>query len=257
MSGEEQLAGGNVTQPSRIGGHVHRESGPWTPVVHALLNHLHRVGFEGAPRVVGFDDAGREVLTYVEGDAGSTVFPSALLHERGLVTLGRFVRSFHDAARTFDPGADAVYRIGPKAIGPGEIVCHGDLGFWNTIWRAEEIVALIDWDFAEPLPPAFDVALAAMPVIPFGPDESAVRIGLAAPVDRRARLAALCAGYGDITPTEVVDAAARSLRIELERLQSFGAAGREPWASSLADGRQVKLFEGVARWIDENRDVLV
>jgi Tol biopolymer transport system component len=37
--------------------------------VHALLRHLESVGFEGAPRVVGFDDSGREVLTYVDGDA--------------------------------------------------------------------------------------------------------------------------------------------------------------------------------------------
>jgi hypothetical protein len=257
VSDEEQLVGGNVTQPSRVGDHVHRASGPWTSTIHALLHHLEDAGFAGAPRVVGFDDDGREVLTYIEGDAGSAVFPSALLEEEGLVKLGRFIRAAHDAASTFVPASDAVYRIGPKNIRPGEIVCHGDLGFWNTVWRGDEIVGLIDWDFAEPLPPIFDVALAAMPVVPFRNDESAVRIGLAAPVDRRGRLAALCAGYGGITPDDVVQAALESLQLEIERLQSFGEAGREPWASSLADGRQLQLFEGVAAWIDENRTSLV
>ena len=37
--------------------------------MHALLRHLKRVGFPGSPRVVGdgYDDQGREVLTYIKG----------------------------------------------------------------------------------------------------------------------------------------------------------------------------------------------
>jgi hypothetical protein len=250
MNGEERLAGGNVTQPSRVGRHVHRASGAWTPTVHALLRHLEVMGFAGAPRVVGFDDAGREVLTYLNGEAGSAVFPAALLEERGLAALGSFLRAFHDAARSFDPGPDAVYRIGPKQRGPGEVVCHGDAGYWNTVWRGDEIVGLIDWDFAEPAAPIADVALAAMPVVPFRDDDYAARIGLVPPVDRPRRLAALCAGYGGITPQEVVEAARETIRLEIDRLRTFGAAGREPWASSLADGRQLRLFESIAAWLD-------
>ena len=86
---------------------MHREAGPWTPAVHALLRHLEHVGFEGAPRVIGFDDSGREVLTYVEGDAASLAFPPALLHKRGITALGQFIRRFHDAAATFVPAEDA------------------------------------------------------------------------------------------------------------------------------------------------------
>jgi len=32
--------------------------------VHSPLRQFEDVGFEGAPRVLGFDDQGREVLTY-------------------------------------------------------------------------------------------------------------------------------------------------------------------------------------------------
>jgi len=254
---EEPLLGGNVTQPSRVGDHVHRETGPWTPTIHALLRHLERAGFPGAPRVVGFDELGREVLTYLHGESGSAGFPSALLHEHGLATFGAFIRALHDATRTFVPGPDAVYRIGSKAISPGEIVCHGDLGYWNTVWRGEELVGVIDWDFAEPAPPLSDLALAAMPIVPFGGDELAVRIGLTPAVDRRARLAALCEGYGGVDPRAVVEAATEAMRIEIARLRVFGAEGREPWASSLADGRQLRLFEGIAAWIEENGASLV
>ena len=240
----------------RIQGRVHREAGPWTPAVHALLVHLEHVGFEGAPRVVGFDDAGREVLTYVDGDAASLAFPPALLHERGIRALGRFIRTFHDAAAAFVPADDAVYRIGARPLGPGEIVCHGDLGHYNTIWRGDDIVGLIDWDLAEPAPPLRDVALAAMTTVPMHGDETAGRSGFQLPIDRRGRLAAFCAGYGEITPPEVVEAAAASLTLESERLRVFGAEGREPWASFLERG-QLTMFDMVASWIAANRDTLV
>jgi hypothetical protein len=53
----------------RRGDVVVRDSGPWTPAVHALLNHLEEVGFCAAPRLVGtgYDAEGRETLTYIEG----------------------------------------------------------------------------------------------------------------------------------------------------------------------------------------------
>ncbi|MEK8169329.1 hypothetical protein NKH77_04555 [Streptomyces sp. M19] len=35
--------------------------------MHALLAHLHEVGFRAAPRPLGIDDQGREVLTYLPG----------------------------------------------------------------------------------------------------------------------------------------------------------------------------------------------
>src|SRR5205814_3427448 len=66
---EEPLSGGNLSASVvRIGATVRRPTGPWTPAVHALLGHLADVGFDGAPRVLGFDDAGREILEYIEGE---------------------------------------------------------------------------------------------------------------------------------------------------------------------------------------------
>ena len=63
---EEPLPGGNMTGGVvRVGDTVRRPAGPWTPAVHALLNHLHAVGFPGAPRAHGLDDQGREVLDFV------------------------------------------------------------------------------------------------------------------------------------------------------------------------------------------------
>lgn len=35
--------------------------------MHALLSHLHAAGFHGAPRPLGLDEPGREVLTFIPG----------------------------------------------------------------------------------------------------------------------------------------------------------------------------------------------
>ena len=55
-----RLPGGNVAPVYRVGDTVRRSTGPWTPVVHALLRHLERVGFEHAPRVLCVDGDGRQ-----------------------------------------------------------------------------------------------------------------------------------------------------------------------------------------------------
>ena len=82
MSAEEPiglaLGGGWEAGPVRIGDTVRRRSGRWTPAVHALLRHLESVGFDAAPRVLGMDGQGREVLSYIEGQAGVYPLPETL-----------------------------------------------------------------------------------------------------------------------------------------------------------------------------------
>jgi len=65
---EERLTGGSISAVAKVGDTVRRNAGPWTPAVHALLRHLEAVGFDGAPRVLGIDGQGREVLSYVPGE---------------------------------------------------------------------------------------------------------------------------------------------------------------------------------------------
>lgn len=67
MTQEEPLAGGNLNpEIAKVGTNVHRTAGPWTPAVHELLDHLARSSYP-APRAIGMDDSGREVLTFIPG----------------------------------------------------------------------------------------------------------------------------------------------------------------------------------------------
>jgi hypothetical protein len=68
---ERVLQGGDVNLVVRVGDTVRRPTGPWSPAVHALLRHVESVGFDGAPRFLDVDERGREVLSYVDGDAAS------------------------------------------------------------------------------------------------------------------------------------------------------------------------------------------
>ena len=52
----------------RIGDTVRRTPSEATPAVHDLLRHLEAKGFDGAPRALGFDEHGREVLSFIDGD---------------------------------------------------------------------------------------------------------------------------------------------------------------------------------------------
>ena len=121
MSGAGQLPEGLGGLPVwRSDRGVHRPTGPWTPTVHAFLRHLARMGFEGAPRVVGTDDEGREILTYIEGEvlaAGPewrpgvpTPWPSWARTEECLVATARLLRRFHSAAASFTPPELSVWR---------------------------------------------------------------------------------------------------------------------------------------------------
>lgn len=198
---EEQALTGAVSTVVRIGNTVRRNTGPWTPAVHALLHHLEAVGFDGAPRVLGRDEQGREVLSFVDGEVAPGPTPAAYPDET-LFALGRLIRRMHAATEGFALPADVAWHHPPVTDLPGMdsaplVVCHNDLSPGNTVLGSGgQPIAFIDWDFASPAPPVWDLVQAAWQCIPLGPDEAARNHGWPAPPDHFARLRALLDGYG-------------------------------------------------------------
>lgn len=244
---------GSVHAVARRGGTVHRPAGPWTPAVHGLLHHLELAGFEAAPRVVRAE-ANVEVLSYIDGDVPSEPWPAALRVDAAMTEVGRLLRRFHDAVRTFSPPPNCEWRLGPIPVLPGEIVRHGDVGPWNTVWRGGHLVGLIDWDFACPGPALADVGQAAIGFVPLARDAAWRRVGFSGPPDRARRLATLCKAYG-VDPRAVVDAAQLVRLKELDQLRELGGQGVEPYATFLArgDDRSISLSH---EWLERHRDAL-
>ena len=65
---EIPLGGGSHSEVVRVGQTVRRvsRSHSVSSAVFDLLRHVEREGFAGAPRALGFDDQGREVLSYID-----------------------------------------------------------------------------------------------------------------------------------------------------------------------------------------------
>lgn len=124
---EHALAGGNTGGAVRIGDTVRRAAGPWTPAVHALLRHPQATGFAGATRALGCDDQGREILSFLPGNAAGDhrLWPSWVHSDEALVQVARWLRDYHRVVADFQPPPDAVWREGAPWR-PGLIVGHND-----------------------------------------------------------------------------------------------------------------------------------
>ncbi len=238
----ERLPGGNVAPVYRIGDSVRRTTGPWTPAVHALLRHLQDVGFAGAPRVIGIDDEGRESLTFIEGFVPyAPEIPEYIWTDDAMVAAAVLLRAYHDAVRTFEPPADARWRVLPDAPTSGEIICHNDVAPWNTVYRDGMPHALIDWDFAAPAPAIWDVAYSAARFVPLYYDGTPYD-GARRPPDlgdyaRRLRL--FCDAYGLNDRGDLLSVVQARQRVMYETVRQWGEAGvpgfAEMWATGHAD----------------------
>lgn len=161
--GDEVLLDGGFTNAglvTRVGDSVRR---PWrstSPATQALLEHLERVGFDGAPRHLGIDDRGREILSFIPGQVAVEPYPAWALADEALVSVGELLRRYHDAVASFDAAGHAWPQSVPVAF-RGGIISHNDPNLDNVVFAGGRAVALIDFDLASPGSAVWDVACAA------------------------------------------------------------------------------------------------
>ena len=236
----------------RVGDLVYRKTGWWIPAVHALLQHLEAAGFPYAPRVVGTDEQGREILTYIAGDSGGDGW-AAVVPEAGLAAFARLLRTYHDAVRTFKPPPAAAWAFTDGTPHEGETICHNDFGPWNVVWRGGVPAGLLDWDLAGPGPAMDDVAYALEYAAPFRDDETALRwLRYDQAPDRRRRIAVFVEAYGLPTTAGLVDQVARRQRLDSTRVRALAERGLEPQATWVASGLLTEL-EARATWTERHR----
>ena len=139
----------------------------------------------------------------------------------------------HKAAEGFDiTGATWNTDMADPTGGP--IICHNDVCLENVVFRHGEAVALVDFDFAAPGHPLYDLASMARMNVPVDDPESAAVVGWE-PADQPARL-------------RVVADAARLDRTEREQL--LAALDSAVAASGEFVRRRVEAGDPgfVARW---------
>lgn len=230
----------------RVGDTVRRTAGHWTPAVHSLLRYLEDVGFEGAPRVLGFDDQGREVLTYMPSDASPPWSKAAL------EGTGRLLRRLHDALAGFVPPGDAVWRCPPIARRAGDgLIGHNDLCTDNTVYADGVPYGFIDWDMAGPAPPLYDVALAAMNFTPLASGRFRPP-GCPPPAERAARLRVFTDAYGVEDGLALLDAVEEFQRDARLDMLKYGTQGISPYRTFLVNG-QDRVVRRNLEWLRTNR----
>jgi hypothetical protein len=226
---ERQLKGGGSSRAVRVGGTVRRAAGPWTPAVHDLLVYLADNGFEYAPRPLGFDERGREILTYLPGEAAHRPWPEVLLTDAGLEQVAKVLRQYHDVVRGYVPPPREVWRLGRIKWQPGMIIRHGDLGPWNTLWAGGKLTGLVDWDFAEPGEALVDLAQLAWYFVPLRGEQGWRKAGFDQEPDFRHRLEVLAASYGGVSVEALLEAVMKLQQADLVITERLGGGGVHPW----------------------------
>jgi aminoglycoside phosphotransferase (APT) family kinase protein len=155
---------------------------------------VRHAGFEGAPVPVGIDADGRERLVFIHGEVPVPPYPDWSQSDTALASVARLLRGLHDAARGFDPRGHTWDDSLADPAG-GTLVCHNDVELSNVVFRDGIAVALLDFEFAAPGRPVYDVAQLARLCVPIDHEVDQIRLGWR-PADRPARLRLVADAYG-------------------------------------------------------------
>ncbi|WP_433258441.1 phosphotransferase [Streptosporangium sp. CA-135522] len=261
---EIPLVGGDVTEGIvRVGDTVRRSLGPNAPLVHALLRHLEEAGFPGAPRFLGVDAVGREVLTFVPGEVAGRPRPPWIPDEERLASVGHLVRDYHAAVAGFmvpegvkpGLGVSVPPDMPPAPPYPVELVGHMDYTPDNIVFRDGKAAALIDFDLAKPTTRVDEVANAMMYWAPLCDPVDADPLLREVDVPRRCRILADAYGMPDVDRARLVEVfALRTRRAWFSMRQNAlerGGGWARMWDEGVGD--RIKRREA---WLDRHGAVI-
>jgi hypothetical protein len=263
VSPEELLRGGDVTEGVvRSGDTVRRPHSASSERVRSLLTHLERVGFAGAPRYLGVDDRGRDVLTFVDGEVAGRPAPEWVASDDRAASVASLLRAYHDAVDSFGMPElfDDASPIRPEGSPepfpvPNELIGHRDVTLENVVFRDGVACALIDFDLARPSSRIDDVCNLLQWWAPWQPVED--RPEALADVNACARAAMLVDAYD-------LDASSRSMLVPLARntaertwysmrlrAERDGGGWRRMWDAGVGDAIRRRQ-----EWLRENEEAL-
>jgi hypothetical protein len=237
------LDGGNLTKVVRIGDTVRRETGSWTPFVHRLLRHLRENGFTLAPKALGLDHSGREILAYIPGQTligqpwPEWVWSEELLEEAVAVLV-----DYHKKVSDFRPEF-VESRLGTQPLTREQIVCHNDFAPYNCVFENGHLVGLLDWDVVCAGSPIWDIAFFAWHWVPlYKPSpEMAWRTG---EVCRR-RLSRIVNSYGLKDRSNFLEEIIMRIEASRQGILTRAVDGDEVFKRLLRDGHAEEMQHAI------------
>ena len=230
---ESQLIGGRTaTEVTRIENTVRRSVGLNSEFNHALLKLLEEKDFGHAPRFLGIDEKGREVLTYMEGEVSHGEMSWT---DDQLIKVVKMLKDFHDAT------------AGSELAKGKEVVCHNDIAPWNTILENDAPKAFIDFDDAAPGNRADDLAYLLWTFLKLGSD---------VPADIQAgKIRKLCGVYGFADKHKLIDAILEQQNKILAKREELAKNTPDQEAREFSASR-IDLIRSEIEWVKANRSIL-
>lgn len=198
--------------------------------------YLRDAGLPGVPEVLGFDESSREILSYLPGrsiDVDTEVASDSLLAQ-----AVSWLHRFHELSGQYRPLGEIQWRTSREEIGPGQIVCHNDVGAYNWVVDGDAFIGMIDWDMCGPGQPIDELAFMAwnsVPLFDFLPDDDVVR-----------RLRIMADSYGEASAIEILDHVPTRLRMAATRISAGQQAGDPGMLNLLKVGEPARMLAGLA-----------
>jgi Phosphotransferase enzyme family len=176
---EQQLAGGvaNAGKVTREGAFVLRPQSQHSASIRRFLLSLRAAGFDGASLPVSIEPDGRERLEFIEGDVPLPPYPDWAQSDSALASVAALLRRLHDASRSFDRTGTSFSAEMSDPAGDGPVICHNDVCLENVVFRSGQAIGLLDFDYAAPGRPVYDLARFAVLCVPVNFQQSAARLG--------------------------------------------------------------------------------
>ncbi len=192
---EIPLSGGNVNPTVvRINDTVRRSLTKHSTSVHQLLVHLQAKEYDFAPRFLGIDDKGREIISFIPGS--SDIPADIWQNEAALRQAATMLRAYHDATVDMDI-ADLEWAYSNPDSSTHEVICHNDFALYNMVFSSGLPVGIVDFDLAGPGPRLRDLAYLAYWVVPLSFQTQDMMHHSIAQLERgNERLKMLCSTYG-------------------------------------------------------------
>jgi aminoglycoside phosphotransferase (APT) family kinase protein len=180
-------------------------------------------------------------------------FPDWAQSETALESATALLVRLHDVSRAFDPtGLSWSTELADPAGGP--IVCHNDVCLENVVFRDGVAVGLLDFDFAAPGRPVYDLAQFALMCLPIDDDINAARLGWH-PADRPARLRLVADTYGlDAgSRAQLLQVLAESIALAGEFVRRRVEAGDPNFIAMWNEMGGMERFNRRRRWWDDHQ----
>ena len=257
---EIALPRGDVTEGVvRVGDTVRRPRQATSDGVAEYLRHLEARDFDRAPRFLGVDAQGRDVLSFLAGDVAGDDIPTWAAADGVLPSVARLVRLLHDASAGFAPSSPIHPHVEgrPRPSFPDEplLISQRDVTPGNTVFRDGEAWGLIDFDLSDWTTRSVDLANTAMHWVPLCDPRD--RLAAHHNVDVAARLRLMCDAYGRdaLTVPQLLDGADARFAGSYAAMQWNAEHLGGGWARMWNDGAGDKIRRR-AEWFGSVRDEL-